>query len=101
MKIRKGDKVVVLKGRNRGKTGEVLRVLPQKNVAFVQGVHVVKRAMKPTQTSPGGITEKEASIHISNLALIDPESDKPTRVGFVVDENGQKRRQAKRSGVML
>ncbi len=101
MKIRKGDRVVVLKGRSRGKTGEVLRVVPRKNVAFVQGVNIVKRAMKPTQMSPGGITEKEAPIHVSNLALIDPESDKPTRVGFVVGEDGEKRRQAKRSGVMI
>lgn len=101
MKIRKGDRVVVLKGRNRGKTGEVLRVVPAKNVAFVQGINIVKRAMKPTQMSAGGIQEKEASVHVSNLALIDPESDKPTRVGYVTGEDGQKKRLAKRSGVVL
>lgn len=101
MKIKKGDKVIVLKGRSRGKTGEVLRVLPQKNIAFVQGINIVKRAMKPTQMSPGGITEKEASIHLSNLALVDPETDKPTRVGYVVTEDGEKKRLAKRSGITV
>ena len=101
-KIRKGDRVQVLAGRDKGKRGEVLRVIPSEDRALVQGVNVVKRHTKPRGlNAPGGIQEKEAPIHLSNLALIDPKSDKPTRVGFRVLEDGKKVRVAKGSGEVL
>jgi len=96
-KIKKGDRVVVLTGRDKGKTGEVLRVMPVKERALVQGVNVVKRHTRPSMQNPGGIIEKEASIHISNLAHIDPKDSKPTRVGYAVHD-GRKVRVARRSG---
>lgn len=97
-KIKKGDRVAVTTGRDKGKTGEVLRVLRSENRVLVQGVNVVKRHQGPTQASAGGIVEKEASVHISNVALIDPKSDRPTRVGYRLEEGGRKVRIAKRSG---
>jgi large subunit ribosomal protein L24 len=101
-KIRKGDRVQVLAGRDKGKRGEVLRVMPSEDRALVQGVNVVKRHTKPRgMNAPGGIVEKEAPIHLSNLALIDPKSDKPTRVGFRLLEDGKKVRVAKGSGEVL
>ena len=101
-KIRKGDRVQVLAGRDRGKRGEVLAVMPKENRALVQGVNLVKRHQKPMGLNrPGGIIEKEAPIHLSNLALIDPKSDKPTRVGFRLLEDGRKVRVAKASGEVL
>ena len=101
-KIRKGDRVQVLTGRDKGKRGEVLAVMPTENRALVQGVNVVKRHRKPQGLNqPGGIQEKEAPIHLSNLALIDPKSDKPTRVGFRLLEDGKKVRVAKPSGEVL
>ncbi len=101
-KIRKGDRVQVLAGRDKGKRGEVLRVMPTESRALVQGVNVVKRHQKPRGlNAPGGIQEKEAPIHLSNLALIDPKSDKPARVGFRVLEDGKKVRVAKGSGEVL
>jgi large subunit ribosomal protein L24 len=101
-KIRKGDRVQVLAGRDKGKRGEVLRVMPTEDRALVQGVHVVKRHQKPRgMNAPGGIQEKEAPIHLSNLALIDPKSDKPTRVGFRLLEDGKKVRVSKGSGEVL
>jgi large subunit ribosomal protein L24 len=101
-KIRKGDRVQVLAGRDRGKRGEVLSVAPKENRALVQGVNMVKRHQKPQGLSrPGGIIEKEAPIHLSNLALIDPVSDKPTRVGFRVLEDGKKVRISRASGEVL
>jgi large subunit ribosomal protein L24 len=100
-KIRKGDRVQVLSGRDKGKRGEVLQVLPEANRALVQGVNVVKRHSKPQgMNQPGGIQEKEASIDLSNLALIDPKSDKPTRVGFRMDGD-KKVRVAKASGEVI
>jgi len=99
-KIKKGDKVVVLTGRSKGKTGEVLKVVPDEDRAIVQGVNVVKRHTRPTQTSEGGIVEKEAPIHLSNIAHLDPKDDKPTRIGFK-DVDGRKVRYAKRSGEAL
>ena len=101
LKIKKGDKVVVLTGRSKGKTGEVLKVLPKEDRAIVQGVNVVKRHTRPTATAAGGIVEKEASIHVSNLAHVDPSSDKPTRVGFKFLDDGRKVRFAKRSGELI
>lgn len=101
LKIKKGDRVIVRTGRSKGRTGEVLKVMPKDNCAIVQGVNVVKRHTKPTQTQPGGIVEKEAPIHISNLAMVDPKSDQPTRVGFRSLEDGRKVRFAKRSGEVI
>ena len=101
-KIRKGDRVQVLAGRDRGKRGEVLSVAPKENRALVQGVNMVKRHQKPQGLNrPGGIIEKEAPIHLSNLALIDPASDRPTRVGFRLLEDGKKVRVARPSGEVL
>jgi len=99
-KIRKGDQVVVLTGKDKGKTGEVLHVLPKDARAVVQGVNVVKRHTRPTQTNPGGIIDKEAAIAISNIAHLDPKDDKPTRVGFK-EIDGRKVRYAKRSGEVI
>jgi large subunit ribosomal protein L24 len=101
-KIRKGDKVQVLAGRDKGKRGEVIRVVPTENRAFVQGVNMVKRHEKPQGLNrPGGITEKEGPIDLSNLALLDPASDKPTRVGFKTLDDGTKVRVAKPSGEVI
>jgi len=85
LKIKKGDKVVVITGRDKGKTGEVLKVLREQNRLIVQGVHMVKRHQRQTMQVQGGIVEKEASIHVSNVAHIDPETKKPTRVGYRMD----------------
>ena len=101
LKIRKGDRVVVITGRSKGKTGEVLKVMPKENRAVVQGVNMVKRHTRPTQASGGGIVEKEGPIHISNLAHVDPKSGGPTRVGFKILADGRKVRFAKRSGEMI
>jgi large subunit ribosomal protein L24 len=101
-KIKKGDRVQVLTGRDKGKRGEVIAVMPKEDRALVQGVNMVKRHQKPQGLNqPGGILEKEAPIHRSNLALIDPTSDKPTRVGFTVLEDGRKVRVARPSGEVL
>ncbi|HZS81911.1 MAG TPA: 50S ribosomal protein L24 [Stellaceae bacterium] len=101
LKIKKGDKVVVITGRDKGKTGEVLRVLPKEARLIVQGVNVVKRHTRPAMGNPGGIVEKEATIHISNVAHIDPKSSKPTRVGFKTLADGRKVRVSRRSGEVL
>ena len=101
-KIKKGDRVQILAGRDKGKRGEVLAVMPKEDRALVQGVNVVKRHQKPQGLNrQGGIVEKEAPIHLSNLALIDPRSDKPTRVGFRLLEDGKKVRIARASGEVL
>jgi len=100
-KFKKGDRVVVLAGKNKGQTGEVLRVLRKENRALVQGINMIKRHTRPGGGSAGGIVEKEASIHISNISQIDPKSDKPTRVGFKFLEDGRKVRYAKRSGEVI
>ena len=100
-KIKKGDKVVVLAGRDKGKGGEVLQVLPKDNRAVVRGVNVVKRHTRATQQSEGGIISKEATIDLSNLAVADPKDGKPTRVGFKVLDDGRKVRFAKRSGDLI
>jgi large subunit ribosomal protein L24 len=98
-RIRKGDRVVVITGSDRGKQGEVLRVLPKENRAVVQGVNIAKLHTKPKgMGQPGGIVEKEATIHLSNIALIDPKTDKATRIGFKVLENGAKIRVARATG---
>lgn len=99
-KIRKGDSVVVLSGKDKGQKGEVLKVLPKEDRAVVRGVNVVKRHQRQTQTQEAGIISKEAPIHLSNLAIADPKDGKPTRVGFRV-EDGKKVRVAKRSGALI
>jgi large subunit ribosomal protein L24 len=97
-KIRKGDKVIVRTGKDKGKTGEVLQVLCDEARVLVQGVNMIKRHTRPAPGNPGGIIDKEASIHISNVALADPKSGKPTRVGFKLLDDGRKVRIARRSG---
>ena len=101
-RIRKGDTVVVLSGANKGVRGEVLSVFPRADRALVQGVNIIKRHTKPTgMGQPGGIVEREASIHLSNLMLVDPKSEKPTKVGFRILEDGQKVRIAKVTGAVV
>ncbi len=100
-KIRKGDKVVVLTGKDKGRTGEVLRVLPKDDKAVVRGVNQVRRHQRQTQSQEGGIITKEAPIHLSNIALVDPKDGKPTRVGFKTQADGSKVRVAKRSGEVI
>jgi large subunit ribosomal protein L24 len=100
-KIKKGDKVVVTTGRDKGRTGEVVRVMPKEERALVRGVNMVKRHQRQTMNQEGGIIAKEASIHLSNLAVADPKDGKPTRVGFKVLDDGRKVRFAKRSGDLI
>ena len=100
-KIKKGDRVVVTTGRDKGKSGEVLAVQRDRNRVLVQGVNLVKRHQKPSQTVQGGIIEKEASVHISNVAHIDPKTDQPTRVGYRLLDDGRKVRFAKGSGEVI
>lgn len=97
-KIKKGDKVVVLAGRDKGRTGEVIQVMPKDERALVRGVNIVKRHQRQTANQEGGIISKEAPVHLSNIAVADPKDGKPTRVGFQVLEDGSKVRVAKRSG---
>src|SRR5436190_202273 len=97
-KIKKGDRVTVLTGRDKGRTGEVIEVRPKESRALVRGVNLVKRHQRQTAAQEGGIIQKEAPLHLSNLALADPKDGKPTRVGFKVLEDGRKVRFAKRSG---
>ncbi len=101
MKIKKGDNVVVITGRDKGKAGEVLRVLPAERRLIVQGIHVARRHTKPRMGDPGGIVDKELTIHVSNVAHIDPQSGKPTRVGYKTLDDGRKVRIARRSGEVL
>jgi len=101
LKIKKGDKVVVITGRDRGKTGEVKQVLPSENRVVVDGVNMVKRHTAPSAGNAGGIVEKEASIHLSNVAYVDPKTDKPTRIGYKTLDDGRKVRFAKRSGEII
>lgn len=103
-KIRKGDKVIVMTGRDKGRTGEVIEVRPSEQRAFVRGIHMVKRHQRQTAQQEGGIISKEGPIHLSNLALADPKDGKPTRVGFKFVGQGDGRRKvriAKRSGVEI
>lgn len=101
LKIRKGDHVVLLSGKDKGKGGEVLKVMPKENRAIVQGVNMIKRHQRQTQQQEGGIITREASINISNLALEDPKDGKPTRVGYKFLKDGRKVRFAKRSGEVI
>ncbi|MBO0663858.1 50S ribosomal protein L24 [Jiella sp. MQZ9-1] len=97
-KIRKGDTVVVLAGKDKGRSGEVIQVMPKENRALVRGINMVKRHQRQTASQEAGIIAKEAPIHLSNLAYADPKDGKPTRVGIKILEDGTKLRVAKRSG---
>jgi len=100
-KIKKGDRVVVIAGRDKGRSGEVLRVIPREGRAVVRGVNIVKRHQRQSATQEGGVISKEATIHLSNLSLPDPKDGKPTRVGFKILDDGRKVRVAKRSGDLI
>ncbi len=97
-KIKKGDKVIVITGRDKGKQGEVLRVMREESRLVVQGVHMMKRHTRASAGNPGGIIEREASIHVSNVAHLDPKSGKPTKVGYKTLKDGRKVRFARLSG---
>ena len=99
-KIRKGDKVVILTGKDKGRSGEVLQVMPKEDRAVVRGINVVKRHQRQSASQEAGIITKEAPIHLSNIAIADPKDGKPTRVGFKVDGD-KKVRVAKRSGATI
>ena len=101
LKIKKGDRVVVISGKDKGKKGEVLKVLPAENRAVVKGVSIVRKHQRQSPTQEGGIISKEGAIHISNLALEDPKDGTPTRVGFKFLKDGRKVRFAKRSGEVI
>ncbi len=101
LKIKKGDKVIVISGKNKGTIGEVLKIFPEKNRAMVRGVNIVKKHTKPTQNDPGGIKEKEGTINISNIAFLEESKNKPTRVGFKFLEDGRKVRFSKLTGEVL
>ncbi len=100
-KIKQGDDVVVTRGKDKGKSGSVLKVLRQDDRVIVEGVNMIKRHTRPSQTQAGGIVEKEAAIHISNVAIVDPKDGGPTRVGYRFLEDGRKVRYAKRSGEVI
>ncbi|MCJ7527885.1 MAG: 50S ribosomal protein L24 [Methyloceanibacter sp.] len=101
LKIKKGDHVVVITGKDKGKKGEVLKVIPAENRAIVKGIAMIRRHQKQTATQDGGIIAKEAAIHISNLALEDPKDGSPTRVGYKFLKDGRKVRFARRSGEVI
>jgi large subunit ribosomal protein L24 len=100
-KIKRGDRVVVLAGRDKGRSGEVVRIQPNDERAIVRGINTVQRHQRQSAKQEGGIVAKEAPIHLSNLALADPKNGKPTRVGFKVLPDGRKARFAKRSGELI
>ena len=100
-KIRKGDKVIVITGSDKGKKGEVIKLMPKEDRAIVRGVNMVKRHQRPTQKQQGGIVNKEAAIQLSNLAHVDPKSGSATRVGFKTLADGKKVRFAKKSGEVI
>ena len=99
--VKKGDRVVILAGRDKGKKGEVLEARPAEERVIVQGVNMIKRHQRPSMSQAGGIIEREAPIHVSNVAHLDPKDDKPTRVGVKILEDGRKVRVAKRSGEVI
>lgn len=101
LKIKKGDQVVVMAGRDKGKRGEVLRVMPKDDRLIVQGVNMVHRHTRPSAQHPGGIVDKEATIHVSNVAHIDPKTSEATRIGYKHLDDGRKVRFAKRSGEVI
>ena len=101
LKIKKGDKVIVISGKNKGAIGEVLKIIPEKNRAMVRGINIVKKHTKPTQNEPGGIKEKESTINITNIAFLEEEKNKPTRIGFKFLEDGRKVRYSKLTGEVI
>jgi len=101
LKIKKGDTVVVISGRDKGKRGEVLRVFPDENRVIVQGVHMARRHTRQSFGNPGGIIDKELTIHVSNVAHVDPRSGTPTRIGYRILDDGRKVRIARRSGEVI
>ena len=101
LKIKKGDKVKVITGKSKGKVGDVIKVFPKKNRAIVSGVNLAKVHSKPSRNSEGGISQKELSIHISNLSHIDPKTGEITKIGVKILENGKKARFAKKSGEII
>lgn len=101
LKLKKGDRVIVVAGKDKGKSGDVLKMLPKENRAVVSGVNVARKHMKQTAAQEGGIVNKELSIHVSNLAHIDPKDGKATRVGYKVLDDGKKVRVARRSGEVI
>ena len=101
LKLKKGDKVVVIAGKDKGKTGEITKVLVKENKVLVSGINMAKRQTKPSQENAGGIVSKEMPIHISNVAFIDPKTSKPTRLGVKSDKDGHKVRVAKKSGEVV
>jgi large subunit ribosomal protein L24 len=100
-KLKKDDEVIVIAGKDKGKKGKIMRMIPTENRVVVAGVNMVKRHQKPDRVNAGGILMKEASLHISNVMLVDPKEGKPTRVGFKVMKDGKKSRVAKRSGEVV
>jgi len=101
MRIKKGDRVIVIAGRDKGKIGSVLKAMPSEQRLLVEGVNMIKRHTRQSATQQGGIVEKEASIHVSNVAHVDPKTNRPTRVGFKTIDAGRKVRFAKRSGEII
>ena len=102
MKLRKGDEVVVVSGEDRGKRGRVLKVFREKHRVLVEGVNFIRRHTRPSQANPqGGIVQREAAVHVSNVMIVDPRSGRPTRVGTRVNEDGTRDRIARRSGDVL
>lgn len=101
MKIKKGDQVIVTTGSDKGSVGTVLKVLKAQNSLIVEGVNKVKKHMKPTQSSAGGIVEKESKVHVSNVAILDPKLNVPTKIKFSILEDGTKVRIAKKSGMTI
>lgn len=101
LNVKKGDRVIVIAGKDKGKQGEVLAAYPREERVVVQGVNKVKKHQKPTAANPGGIVEQEAALHVSNVAHVDPKDNKPTRIGTKVLEDGRKVRVAKRSGEVI
>jgi len=101
LKVKKGDEVIVITGKYKGKKGKILKVFPEKNKVIISGVNLVKKHTKPTQASEGGIITKELPIHISNIAHVDPKTGNPTKIAFKFLEDGSKVRIAKKSGEII
>ena len=101
LRVKKGDEVVILSGKEKGKKGSVLKVFTKKERVLVRGVNMVKRHTRPSAAGTGGIVEKEMALHVSNVAHVDPSSGKPTRVGYRILDDGRKVRFAKRSGEII
>ncbi len=101
IKIRKGDNIIVIAGKHKGASGEVISIFPEKKKVIIRGVNMVKRHTKPSQASTGGIVEKEMPIDISNISFVDPKESKPTKIGFKILDDGRKVRFSKRSGEII